>query len=77
VALSNLLDPATGRMKFINDGLSASSADIQKQIDQQNKFISSQRDSLLSQFVAMEQAVGQLQSVGNFLTAQFSNLPKK
>jgi flagellar hook-associated protein 2 len=74
VALNGLLDPVTGRLKSIEDGLQSNIDDIQSQIAEETDIMNSKRDSLLQQFVALESTVSQLQTVGNFLTQQFASL---
>jgi flagellar hook-associated protein 2 len=71
VVLGRLLDPATGRLKTINDGFQSSIDDIKSRIDEQNNLLASQRQRLVAQFAAMEQAISQIQSISSLLSTQF------
>jgi flagellar hook-associated protein 2 len=73
-AVQQMLDPATGRFKLITDNLDAEVQDIQKQINQQNALIQAQHDQLVTEYANLESTVSQLQTVGNFLTAQTNSL---
>jgi flagellar hook-associated protein 2 len=74
VVLGRLLDPATGRLKSITDGLQTTINDIGTQIQEQNNLIASRRQSLVQQFTATEQAISRLQTISGFLNQQFSLL---
>src|SRR5262249_3556301 len=50
VVLGRLLDPATGRLKAISDGLQTNINDINTEIQEQNNLIASRRQSLVQQF---------------------------
>lgn len=65
-----LLDPVSGRLKTVNDGFEDDAANIQSTIDKQNERFEAAQASLQAQFAAMESAVSQLQSTGNYLAAQ-------
>ena len=70
--LNNLTDPITGRLKSIDDQYQSQLADIQQNITQQNANIAQKRQTLLTEFTAMEQTLAQLQATGNFLSAQLN-----
>ncbi len=72
--LGSLLDPVTGRTKVMNDGFDDEAKSLQDDIEKQNKIFESRQEALLKQFAALESSVGQLQSVGNLLAAQFNTI---
>ena len=74
LALNSLLDPISGRLHFIDDGFQTTIDDFKKEIARQNQINDDRRNSLLRQFASLEQTVSQLQSIGNYLTAQFGSL---
>jgi flagellar hook-associated protein 2 len=74
VDLGRLLDPATGRLKSITDGLQTTINDIGNQIQEQNNLIAERRQQLVAQFTATEQAISRLQTISGFLNQQFSLL---
>ncbi|MFK7819622.1 MAG: flagellar filament capping protein FliD [Planctomycetaceae bacterium] len=77
--LGSLLDPTSGRIKTANDEFDAKIEDIDNTIAKQNEIFEARRIQLEEEFVALESAVQQLQSQGNFLAAQLgggsSSLP--
>ena len=72
--LNRYLDPATGRLKSVNDNFQTQSNDIQKQIDFQTKLMQQQQQALIQQFAGLESTVSQLKSVGSLLSAQLTGL---
>ena len=72
--LSSFLNPINGRLKNIDQTFQSNVDSIQHSIDLQNAAIKARQNSLLLQFSALESTIAQLQSVGNFLTAQFNSL---
>lgn len=74
VLLGNLLDPVTGRLKTIDTSYQTTIDDIASEITRQNDLLAARRDRLLKQFAAMERTVSQLQSIGNFLGAQLTQV---
>ena len=72
-ALTSLLDPVTGELKTLDDGFTQSIATIKNNITQENAYIAEKQQSLQTQFAALEATVSKLQSIGSFLTAQFSS----
>jgi flagellar hook-associated protein 2 len=73
--LAELLDPVDGRVQTAYDGFAEELDALQLSIDRQNEFFSQQQQRLIDQFTALESVISQLQTTGNFLTAQLSNLP--
>jgi flagellar hook-associated protein 2 len=61
--LNQYLDPATGRLKSINDGYVSQTADIDKTITRQNDTLTAKTADLQSQFAAMEEAVNNLKGL--------------
>ena len=74
--LNSLLDPIDGKLKITNDTFDATVKGLEESIEKQNERFEAQRDALIAQFVALETAVSQLQTTGNFLSAQLANLPR-
>lgn len=74
--LGKYLDPASGRLKTIDDSLQDTIDGIQESIDHQNELFTQRQEALLRQFAAMEGAVSKLKSMGDYLTGQFANLSK-
>ena len=72
-ALNNLLDPVNGEMTSLNQGFTQSINSINTEIAQENAYIAEKQQSLQTQFAALEATVSKLQTIGNFLTAQFSS----
>jgi flagellar hook-associated protein 2 len=72
--LGSLLDPVSGRLKFVKDEFETRATDLQKSIDRQSALFESQRQRLLEQFQALETAVQQLQSTSAFIGSQLASL---
>ena len=72
-ALTSLLDPVSGELETLNNGFTQSIATIQSSITQENAYIAEKQQSLQTQFAALEATVSQLQTIGSFLSAQFSS----
>jgi flagellar hook-associated protein 2 len=70
-ALNNYLDPQNGRLKAINEGFTAQTADIDKTITRQTDVLNAKTAQLQQQFADMETAVNNLKSV----QMQLSSLP--
>ncbi len=66
--LQSWLDPVSGRLKLITDGFDNSVQDLQKQIDQENAYVQSKTQALLTEFANMETTVSKLQLAGNYLS---------
>ena len=71
--LSSFLNPINGRLKNIDETFQSNVDSIQHSIDIQKAAIKARQNSLLLQFSALEATIAQLQSVGNFLTSQFTS----
>jgi flagellar hook-associated protein 2 len=72
-ALTNLLDPVSGRLKTLDDGFTQSINTIKSSITQENAYIVEKQQSLQNQFAGLEATISKLQSIGNFLTSQFTS----
>jgi flagellar hook-associated protein 2 len=72
--IGNMVDSETGVFKSINDRFTTDSDNTQASIDRQTTIFKKQEQDLLSQFVALETALSELQSTQSFLTQQFANL---
>ncbi len=70
--LADAVAPEGGPLQSADDSLAQEMKRIQSQLDRQNALVETQRTRLLSQFQAMETALGQLQSVSS-LIGQLAN----
>jgi flagellar hook-associated protein 2 len=75
VLLNNLLDPVSGRLKTIDDGFQSQLTSLQQEQQTDQNEMDAKRQQLLQQFVSMETAVSQLQTISNALTASLATLP--
>lgn len=66
--IGDFLDSEDGRLKTVNDRFNEQLEGIQESIDRFNERFESERESLIRQFAALESAVADLQTTGNFLT---------
>lgn len=73
--LGDLLDVEDGLLASIDDGFTDQLDSIQASIDRQKATFDRQKASLLTQFQALETAISQMQSTGNYLSSQLANLP--
>ena len=71
--LAHAVAPQGGPLQSADDSLTDELTRIKSQLARQNALVQSQRTRLLSQFQAMETALGQLQSVSSLLGQQFTN----
>lgn len=69
-----LLDSETGLIKAIDDKFAEEADSVQLTIDRQTEIFEKQEQDLLAQFVALESAIGELNSTSSFLTQQFASL---
>ncbi|MEZ6062776.1 MAG: flagellar filament capping protein FliD [Planctomycetaceae bacterium] len=74
--LGDLLDPTDGGLATIDDAFDEQLASLQTALDRQQAIFDRQQQSLISQFVALESSLSQLQSTSQFVTAQLSSLPQ-
>jgi flagellar capping protein FliD len=74
VALNNMVNPDNGRLKTIDDGFQAIEDNLTKAISDKKAVMQAQQDTLTAKFVAMEEAISQLQSIGSYLSLQFNQL---
>lgn len=72
--LGDLLDPVSGGLATIDGGFDQELESLQVAIDRQQAIFDSQRESLISEFVALESALSQLQSTSSFLGTQLASL---
>ena len=72
--IGGMLDSETGVFKTINDRYVTDADTVQDAIDRHQEIFEEQEQDLLAQFVALETALGELQSTASFLTQQFANL---
>jgi flagellar hook-associated protein 2 len=74
LVLNSILDPATGRVKTVNDSFDEQIQDIEETIARQNALVEQRQQSLIEEFIALETAISEFRSVGNFLAAQLAGL---
>lgn len=68
--LQGLLDPFTGLIKAKEDSLDRQREALQRQIEHQERLLEKERDRLTKQFVALEEALGQLKNLSSWLSQQ-------
>jgi flagellar hook-associated protein 2 len=73
VAINSLLDPTSGTLTTINAGFTTTETNISQQITEENTEMQAKEQALVQEFAAMEEAVSQLKTIGNFLTDTFNN----
>ena len=73
--IGQMLDSQSGIFKTTGDRYSTDVENIEDSIDRQREIFEQQEAELLEEFVALEQALGQLQSTSSFLSTQLANLP--
>lgn len=72
--LGDMLDPATGQLKTIDDGFDDRISAIDDSIERVNELIDSRRNALIEEFTGLEVTISQLQTTSNFLAAQLTSL---
>lgn len=72
--VDSFISSVNGSLMFRQKGIEASIADIDKKVARENDRIAAYQAQLTRQFTAMEQMVSQMQSQGNFLSANFSGI---
>ena len=72
--LDGMLDPVTGRLETITSSFQQSIDDLQTAIDRQDVLFELRRQALIREFVALERAVSQLRSAGDFLASQLLSI---
>jgi flagellar hook-associated protein 2 len=74
LAIAELSDDDTSLVANANKRFTDTAESIQKSIDRLNARFEAQKESLLKQFTALENVLGQLQTTGNFIGAQLASL---
>lgn len=72
--IGNMQNEENGLLKTINDSFTAEADGIQDSIDRMKEVFEQQEQDLLAEFVALESAMTELNSTGEFLTSQFAQL---
>lgn len=72
--IGDLQNSESGLLQTVNDRFSQEVEDINDAIERQEETFSTQEQELRAQFVALESALGELQSTQSFLTQQFAQL---
>jgi len=68
--LESITDPYTGLIKLKTDTLQRQIEDINDQIEHQERLLEKEQERLMRQFVALEEALAQLQSLSSWLSQQ-------
>ena len=68
--IGKMLDPITGRMKTVNESFEGQIESVEFSIEKTEALIETKTQQLVSEFIAMETALSNLQSQSNFLAAQ-------
>lgn len=74
LSIGAMMDEERGRIKTANERYTKTAEGIQASIDRLNARFEAQKESLLKQFTALENVLGQLQTTGNFIGAQLASL---
>jgi flagellar hook-associated protein 2 len=72
--LNQMLSAETGKLASINDRYNQQLESLTTTIDRQNALFEEQQERLVSQFVALESALAQLQSTSSLLGSQLASL---
>ncbi|MCA9048698.1 MAG: flagellar filament capping protein FliD, partial [Planctomycetaceae bacterium] len=72
--LSDILDPVDGTLKTVDNQFDDQLESIQVSFDRQKALFDAQQQSLIEQFVSLESALSELQSTGDFVSAQLASL---
>lgn len=72
--IGRMLDSENGLFKTIDDSYATEAETIETSIERQQELFEKQEQDLIRQFVALEQALGELQSTSSFLSQQFASL---
>ena len=71
--IASMVEPE-GDFRRIDERFDLTSDGILESIERLNDQFEAQQQSLISQFAALERAVGELQTTGNFLSTQFAGI---
>lgn len=74
LAIADLSDEESSIIANANKRFTETAESIQQSIDRLNARFEAQKESLLKQFTALENVLGQLQTTGNFIGAQLASL---
>ncbi|MCC9602042.1 flagellar filament capping protein FliD [Stieleria sp. JC731] len=72
--IRDVLDAETGLLKTVNDTFTTRLESIDKSIEQVEELTESKRQYLLEEFAALESIINELQTTGNFISSQLTNL---
>ena len=72
--LNDMLDPVDGSLQTIDDRFDQELESLQESLDRQQELFNLQQESLISQFVALESALSELNSTSDFLNTQLASL---
>ena len=70
--IGDMLDPVTGKIKTVKDSFNEQIESIDLSITNTEELIQLKSDQLISEFVAMEQALSSLQNTSSILLSQFA-----
>ncbi len=74
--LGDLLQPGDGGLATIDDGFDQQLDSLQVALDRQQVLFDAQQESLISQFVALESSLSQLQTTSQFVSSQLASIPQ-
>jgi flagellar hook-associated protein 2 len=72
--LAKTLDSTRGTIQTVDDGFDRRIEDIEQSVTRFNDMMEARRQSLVTQFTALEAALSQLQSTSSFLSAQLTGM---
>ena len=70
--LNRYLDPATGRLKSVNDAFQKQVESFARTITKQNEMIEAKKQQLALKFAAMESTISRIKALSDQLSAQFA-----
>lgn len=70
--IGDMLDPVTGKIKTVKDSFNEQIESIDLSIDNTEELIQLKSEQLISEFIAMEQALSSLQNTSSILLSQFA-----
>ena len=72
--LDDMLNSVDGYITYKMDGMDTTIDNIQEEIDTLEARLEKEREKLTNQFLAMEQAISKIQSIGQWLSQQLKSL---
>ncbi|OYP32361.1 flagellar filament capping protein FliD [Rhodopirellula sp. MGV] len=72
--IREVMDSESGLLKTVNDSFESRIESIDKSIEQVEELTETKRQYLLEEFAALESVINELQTTGNFISSQLTNL---